>query len=864
MPADFAQVRRIFEAACDLDAEARARFVESECGSDAQLRAEVLRMIADNAVISHAGFLAESAFDRASHPAFLDPDDPLALTRGAVVVGGFRIVRRLASGGMGTVYVAEQQAPQRSVALKVLKPAYATGANLRRFQVESEILGRLKHDGIAEIHGAGTHPLGEKSFRLDLPWYAMEYLEDAQPLVAYARAHDLDIRARFELFAAVCDAVQYAHGMGVIHRDLKPANVLVGKNGKPKIIDFGIARAVTAEDQTAEMHTRTGELIGTLRYMAPEQIDGDPAKIDVRTDVYALGVMLYELLTNRVPHDVDGRPITEALRILREQDAQPPSKYEARLAGEPEWIVLKAIEKDPARRYATAAALQDDVQRYLRHEALDAGPPSGLYRTRKFVRRHRAAVIASCAVFVSLVGGLIAATISRNRAVDAERDTKAALDRALDAEKTARQSESRALDAEKTAKESEARAKDAADVSNRVVELFEHTFEQARTEERGLDLKVVDALDRSAETVTNELKDRPDLAARLVSRFARLYTSLGDDVRSRERHEQVVRLEKEAGIDLTPEGLEDRAGLIEMRMRVADYEGAQQMLDETRAQVTAMSAPDQLFLLRLDDAQGRLLDRLGRPKEAEVFLRKAAEARERLLGFDNVDTLSSWNVLNVALQEQGRFAEAEPIAREVLDGYMRVCGPDLTVTQMARANLAALLQDSSIGKHEEARDLLEEALKTYERVTGPDFPDAIVTLTNLAYAHARCGQVDQAAADYAEAVVRARRRFGTTHPLTLQITVAAARFDMRRDVAKSEEMTRTAIEAASRPDAPAGTAPFVAALHTAHAEALRLLGKKDEAQTELAAAIPILRAAYGDEGPETKQALEYLRRLESE
>jgi serine/threonine protein kinase len=301
---------------------------------------------------------------------------------------------------MGVVYEAEQEQPRRRVALKLIRSEYAGPSAIRRFEQESEALARLHHPGIAQVYEAGTSDSGPGA----QPYFAMEFIENGRPLTAWARAKGLNLRQRLELVAQVCDAVGHAHQRGIITRDLKPANILVDENGQAKILDFGVAR-VTGSDIQATRHTEIGQIVGTLAYMSPEQALGDPFELDIRSDVYALGVILYELLAGHLPYTLS-RNLHEAVLAIREQDPASLSSVSRAYRGDVETIVAKALEKDKARRYASAAELASDIRRHLLHEPIVARPASASYQLRKFVRRHTAIVAGVAAVFAVLVIGV--------------------------------------------------------------------------------------------------------------------------------------------------------------------------------------------------------------------------------------------------------------------------------------------------------------------------------------------------------------------------------------------------------------------------------------------------------------------------
>ncbi|MCH2134364.1 MAG: protein kinase [Phycisphaerales bacterium] len=320
-------------------------------------------------------------------------------------IEGFTITRMIGAGGMGAVYEAHQEHPRRSVALKVIRPGLASPALLRRFQYEAEALAKLQHIGIARIYAAGTWDDGSGA----TPWFAMEYIADAELLTSYARKRSLSIADRITLFRKVCDAVHHGHQKGIIHRDLKPGNILVDANGQPKIIDFGVARSVDSDLTVTTIQTDAGALIGTLQYMSPEQAKANPDEIDIRTDVYALGVILYELLCDDLPYNVRQLAIHEAVRVVIDEDPRRPSTVSRRLRGDLEIITLKALEKEPRRRYQSALELEQDLSRHQAGEPVSAVPPSLVYRAGKFIRRNKLGVTAASLLLAIGIVVLVAA-----------------------------------------------------------------------------------------------------------------------------------------------------------------------------------------------------------------------------------------------------------------------------------------------------------------------------------------------------------------------------------------------------------------------------------------------------------------------
>jgi WD40 repeat protein len=404
----------VFNELADVPPARRKAVLEAACQGDSELRAAVERLLA-----CEAGLGAdESEGSFLKSPLVRTPEPPAA---GAAPppgfpshIGRYRILRRVGEGGMGTVYEAEQENPRRTVALKVILPGLLAPGLIKRFTREAQILGRLQHPGIAAVYEAGLAAEGQLFF-------AMEYVR-GQRLDVHARLRSLTLPARLELLARVCDAVQHAHDRGVIHRDLKPANILVDETGQPKVLDFGVARATDADLQTTAGRTQAGQLLGTLRYMSPEQVAADPAAIDPRSDIYALGVILYELLAGRLPYPLDDLPLPEVGRVIREVEPSRLGAVAAHLRGDVETIVAKALEKDKAQRYASAAELASDIRRHLGNEPIRARPPSALYHVRKFVRRYKALVGALAGLFTALVLGMIGTLLFAVREAEQRRE----------------------------------------------------------------------------------------------------------------------------------------------------------------------------------------------------------------------------------------------------------------------------------------------------------------------------------------------------------------------------------------------------------------------------------------------------------
>lgn len=410
----YQRITDLFDRLSGLGPEERSAELERIGSTDPDLRREVEKFLRQNEELP--AFLKTPVIDdvmrRSGDPVSSAFDDGPMPER----IGRYTIRRKLGEGGMGVVYLAEQDEPRRPVAVKVVRPEAMSGQMRRRFQQEARVLGLLRHPGIAQVYEAGT-AIGDGR---ELAYFAMEYVEGT-PLTEYADSRQLSHRARLELLAAICDAVHHAHQKGVVHRDLKPENILVDPTGQSKVLDFGVANATNADIKTLSVQTQAAQLIGTLPYMSPEQALGDPDAVDTRCDVYTLGVIAYELLAKKLPLDLRRSSIVEAARIIREEEPMRLGQVSRVFRGDIETIVAKALEKDREHRYASAAELGADIRRFLHDDPIVARPPSAIYQMRKFARRHRGVAVGVGIAVLALVGGSAVAVWQALEARSAQR-----------------------------------------------------------------------------------------------------------------------------------------------------------------------------------------------------------------------------------------------------------------------------------------------------------------------------------------------------------------------------------------------------------------------------------------------------------
>jgi tetratricopeptide (TPR) repeat protein len=756
-------------------------------------------------------------------------------------IPGYRIVGELGRGGMGIVFTAEQIASGRNVALKVVRgSSWVDATTLRLFQREIRALARLEHPGIASLFDAGCTPEGEH-------WFAMELVTGA-PLMRHADEHRLSREQRLELFARVCDAIHHAHQRGVIHRDLKPSNVIVDAGGAPRILDFGLARMTEQDVALSTLVTEIGAIRGTLPYMSPEQARGDPSAIDLRTDVYALGVMLYQLLTGALPYDVSTASLHEAVRRICEDPPSRPSLRVPDLRGDLETILLKALEKEPDRRYASAAALADDVRRFLANEVILARPPSGVYQLRKLVARYKLPFALAGVVFVLAIGSAIALGVAYARAerlrVDAEdagtearRQTVIARDNAAEAVRQAqiaKDNEDEARKQTQLARDSAAEAKAEAERRDKVLRLITSIFDEARHEAGGPDIRVIDVLDGARAKLEKRTDLPPDVAAALGVALAGLENSLGRFAEAEAGVRWAIRVRADA---MLPEDHEDvftwaqLASLLLSAGHVAESEEARGHAEEIASRVIGVS-PQLAFQMRYQRAlaaQAR-----GDLNGAETALSELlAEQREKL-GPTDPATLGTETDLGIVLQDEGKLKEAEPIERELVDVYSRVHGPEHVETLNARTNLGMLWL--TLGRNQEAHDLFAEVSAVQERVLSRSHPNYLATRNNLAGATMRLGDREGALAIWRELLPEQEAALGAGSMLALNsrrniglVLFALGRIDEAETyIADLAERCQAAL--------PAG--------HYVHALVQTSLGRARVAQKRYAEAETALRAAY--------------------
>jgi len=731
-PDQWDQVQALLDRAAEVEGGERRRFIEEHC-DDEEVRGEVLSLM---------GYGAEE---------FLGPEH---LPRLAGIetqpesVGPYRVTRVLGEGGMGVVYQATQSQPvERTVAIKVIKLGMDTREVVARFDTERQALAMMTHPNIARVYDAGATETGR-------PYFVMEYVDGAS-ITDHCDEHRLGTRERLELFEQVCRGIQHAHQKGIIHRDIKPSNILVASRDgtpTPTIIDFGIAKATDRSMNQATLLTQAGQIVGTLAYMSPEQVSMTGHDVDIRTDVYSLGVLLYELLVGRLPFDTRQPDLAfdEICRQIRETDPPRPSTQikaaseetnrnaERRqtdptaflrdLRGDLDWIVMKALEKQPDRRYASVSEFAADVQRYLGHEPVVARPPSATYRLRKFARRHRAGVASAVVIGGLLVAGTIGTTVGL---IESRR--------------------------------SERRARQEAQTAEALAGYFVDIFRSADPEE-GRSITAQEILDSKARTVRDDeaLAGEPGIRGRVMSAMGEAYMGLGLFGNAISLMEEALPLLRASYGDESEEVYNLLNELGQQASKVGDYEAAQAYHEEALTLAERTVGPDHFHIPPIANKLGAAYRKLGDPVAARRYLDLALERRIALYGTDNMGVAKVLGSLSQLAVDLGDFDQAMSLAERSLEIRRSVLPPEDQGIGYGHFFLADV--ETAAGEHDSARENYEAALANWEQSLRPDHENVRAILLRLARSHLAIGDANRAYVSYERSLAITRSTYPVDDP----------------------------------------------------------------------------------------------------
>lgn len=809
-PESLDRLKSILERATSLPARERGELLEKEFASEPHLRREAERLLALHDVAG--SFLPSGANDpEARRPELGD--------RTGKAIGPFTLLKKIGEGGFGSVYLAEQSHPiRRQVALKLVRLGGGSAQVLARFEAERQVLAAMDHPNIAVVFDAGITADGA-------PYFAMEYVAGPS-LTKYADEQRLGIEDRLHLFQQLCEAVQHAHQKGVIHRDLKPSNVLVATAGyKPlvKVIDFGVAKALGTRFTEETIHTLEGVILGTPEYMSPEQASPSSRGVDTRTDVYSLGVILFELLVGGVPFErseTPGEDLLGLLQLIREKE--PPrlttrldssgaaaqevaarrrtdrASLARRLRGDLEAIVLKALEKDPARRYSSAATLAEDVRRHLGNLPILARSPSTAYQIQKLVARHRGVAALAATLVVALVFFGIAMSIMYNR------------------QRVER------LKAENV---------------NTFLQDMLASADPGRS--RGAEVLARDILDQTAARISTEMSDQPELKLSVLETLYRAYTGLGlasealtlartslapcESLHGRQSVEYAHVLNNVSAAYMSSGQADSALAAVEAASEILASTGKRGALERALTEQTwagtlhdlgrldesETHAKEAVRIYRDQEGESNVqyadaintlsvtLEKQGRLLEAEAGQREVLAILTEISGADHPSVLVSMSNLAKLLKMQRKYAEAESVYRATITIERRVLGDTHPVLAKGLNNLAVLLK--SLGRYDEAEPMYQECLAMQRRIHGDSHPDVAATLANLGALYAKIDRLDEAERLYEESLSIWRKHFGEEHVAvaTAQHMIAGISWE-RGELAEAEALERRALATATR------------------------------------------------------------------
>ncbi len=776
------RLQQLFEGALEVPAGRRFQWLHEACPDDEALRRQAESLIEHDTVTGTSiGEAVRSAAESAARLNEPQPGEP---------IGPYRLVRLLGRGGMGTVFLAERDDAQfhQTVAVKVVRAGSLTAETLSRFRAERQILAGLDHPNIARLLDGGELANGT-------PYVVIEHI-DGEPITEYCGRRGLVIEDRIRLFQKVCSAVDYAHQRLVVHRDVKPGNILVTPAGEPKLLDFGIAKLL---DPAADpSHTQTHSRVMTPDYASPEQVRGEP--VTTATDVYALGVLLYELLTGNRPYSAvttDSFALQQAICV---EEPVPPSSFEPRLRGDLESILLKALRKEPARRYASVQQFSEDLQRYLEGYPVRARQDRWPYRAAKFARRNRAGVAASLAFPALLVAAVFAVAMEARRA-ESERDravaARAQEERARRAEQRereqAQQQRERAFAAEQMASREAARAREEAEtarhVSTFLAEVFQGTDPFGRTTRPA---SIRDLVDRGARRLETELRGQPLVRASLQDIIGRVYGNLGDTAKGEPMIRGALATRRARLGGEHPETAASLLSLALVLLRRSEHVEAGSSASEA-VRIWRASGGHRGELAEGLETLSVILQLKGEYPAAESSAREALAIRQKLYGGAHSSTGESYNALGALLRSRGEFARAEQMFRKAYQIQTKALGPDHPITGSRANNLATVLFQT--GRYAEAEALFRQALGVYRADFGKEHSVVANAINNLATVLFQKRDLDEAEMLFREALALNRKLVGENHSQTADSLNNLGRVLIaRRDFGAAEPVMRQAAE----------------------------------------------------------------------
>jgi len=792
------RIQSLFLEAMALAPEQRACFLDTACAGDQEMRREVESLIAHDGTDERP---IADALEATAHSLFEWED--LSGAR----LGAWRVLREIGRGGMGTVYLACRDDDQfrKHVAIKVVAHGLDTAEMLNRFRHERQILAHLDHPYIARLIDGGNTPQGR-------PFLVMEYVE-GQPIDRYCSEQKLDVVAQLRLVLKVCDAVSYAHRNLIIHRDLKPGNIIVTSDRSPKLLDFGIAKVLDEiSGGTAEHATR----VLTPEYGSPEQALG--GAVTTTTDVYSLGGVLYKLLTGSAPHPIHDSSPLAIMRAINDEDVRKPSDLRHGLSADVDSILLKALHREPQRRYRSVDQFAGDIERLLEGRPVTARPDTVWYRAGKYVRRHALATSMGAAIVVLLAGFAVLQTIQL-------RTTRAERDRA-----------------------------------NRITAFMTGMFKVPDpSESRGRKVTAREILDKASQNITSGLSNDSELQADLKFSMASTYTGLGLYSQARSLAESALEIRRRILGNTNRKTLESQNQVAWLLDREDHYPEAETLIRQTISTDQLMFGADDVQTLDAMDRLSEILQDMGRFQNEEKLQRQVVELCTHRLGPENPRTLKAEALLASSISVQGRNAEAESIYRKVLGNEQRVFGADAPDTLATMRSLANTIKDQA--RYAEAEDLYRQTLAGQQRVLGAEHPATTDTMVALAYdLFHGAGRFPEAESLYRQAFEIERRVMGPESRITIRAQEGLANvLLMDRQYAEAERLQRDILAIRQRELGPEHTDVLLSKYNLA--TVLRRSGQRAAAEKLLHETLDEQTRFLGKENADTLATKSYLADL---